>query len=454
MQLNVVGAGLVGPLLSLFLARRGYTVRLLEGRADPRVQRDSRGRSINLTLATRGWKALSALGLAEQVRALSVPLYGRRIHHEDGTTSFQPYGQRGEEISSIRRADLNAVVLDAAEAAAGVDIAFGQRCKRIDVDRNEMELEDAAGVRRIERAQPMLACDGAFSIAHSVRRAPNERPVFEVTREVAAIGYKELRIPYTPGVFEHNALHLWPRGRHVLIGFPNVDGSLSGSLFLPHEGEFPSFATLQTPDDVRRLFERDFADVLPHMPEVYDDFFANPTGKLHSVRVSPWRVDGKLLLIGDSAHAMVPFLGQGLNCGFEDCVTLAACFDRHPRGDWRAIFGEFEQRRKQDCDAVTELALRHYLELSEWVRDPQFLWRKSIEQRLYRDYAGRLMPLYSMITFTDLPYREVHEHARRMDAVVDELAGIDQLEARWDTPAVRQTIDGLLKSLGALTSAA
>jgi len=454
MQINVVGAGLVGPLLSLFLARRGYTVRMLEGRSDPRVQRDSQGRSINLTLATRGWKALSALGLAEQVRSLSVPLYGRRIHHEDGTTSFQPYGQRGEEISSIKRADLNAVVLDAAEAAAGVRIDFSHRCRMIGVDSNEMEIEDAAGVRNIERAQPVIACDGAFSVAHSVARAATARPAFEVTREIAAIGYKELQIPFTPGAFEHHALHLWPRGRHVLIGFPNVDGSLSGSLFLPHDGPFPSFATLETPDDLRRLFERDFADALPVMPSVYEDFFTNPTGKLYTVRVSPWRVDGKLLLIGDSAHAMVPFLGQGLNCGFEDCVTLAACFDRHPRGDWRAIFSEFEQRRKQDCDAVTQLALRHYLELSEWVRDPQFLWRKSIEQKLYNDYSGRLIPLYSMITFTDMPYRAVHEHARRMDAIVDELAGIERLEDRWDTPAVRAIIDSLLKSVGDMTSAA
>jgi len=190
------------------------------------------------------------------------------------------------------------------------------------------------------------------------------------------------------------------------------------------------------------------------MPSVYEDFFTNPTGKLYTVRVSPWRVDGKLLLIGDSAHAMVPFLGQGLNCGFEDCVTLAAFFDRHPRGDWRAIFSEFEQRRKQDCDAVTQLALRHYLELSEWVRDPQFLWRQSIEQKLYNDYSGRLIPLYSMITFTDMPYSAVHEHARRMDAIVDELAGIERLEDRWDTPAVRAIIDSLLKSVGDMTSAA
>ncbi|HET9625188.1 MAG TPA: NAD(P)/FAD-dependent oxidoreductase [Kofleriaceae bacterium] len=447
MQLNVVGAGLVGPLLSLFLARRGYTVRVLEGRADPRLQRENGGRSINLTLATRGWKALSALGLAERVRPLTVPLYGRRIHHEDGTTSFQPYGQRGEEISSIRRADLNAVVLDAAESAAGVNIAFGQRCRRIDLEHNELELEDAAGVRTIERAQPVLACDGAFSIAHTTVRTPAGQQVFDVSRELASIGYKELRIPFAVGRLEHNAIHLWPRGGHVLIGFPNVDGSVSGSLFLPHSGPFPSFETLQTPDDVRRLFERDFADVLPLMPDLYDDFFTNPIGKLYTVRVSPWRVDGRLLLIGDSAHAMVPFLGQGLNCGFEDCVTLAACFDRHPRGDWRAIFGEFEQRRKADCDAVTELALRHYRELSEWVNDPEFLRRKAIEQRLYNDYAGRLIPLYSLISFTDMPYRTVHEHARRMDAVVDDLAGIDQLEARWDTAQVRAIIDGLLKTL-------
>lgn len=454
MQINVVGAGLVGPLLSLFLARRGYKVRMLEGRPDPRIQRDTQGRSINLTLATRGWKALSALGLAERVRRLSVPLYGRRIHHEDGTTSYQPYGQRGEEISSIKRADLNAVVLDAAEAAAGVRIDFRHRCRRIAADTGELEIENAAGARSIERAHPVIACDGAFSIAHSMTRAATGSPAFEVTREVATIGYKELRIPFTPGAFEHNALHLWPRGRHVLIGFSNVDGSLSGSLFLPHDGPFPSFATVQSPDDLRRLFERDFPDALPFMPDLFEDFFTNPTGKLYTVRVSPWRVDGKLLLIGDCAHAMVPFLGQGLNCGFEDCVTLAACFDRHPRGDWHAIFSEFEHRRKQDCDAVTQLAQRHFLELSERVRDPQFLWRKSIEQRLYNEYAGRLIPLYSLVSFTSMPYRTVHEHARQMDAIVDELTRIERLEDRWETPAVRAIIASLLKPLSDMTSAA
>ena len=452
MQITVVGAGLVGPLLSLFLARRGYTVRMLEGRSDPRIKTaDSEGRSINLTLATRGWKALAALGLADQVQRLSVPLRGRRIHHEDGSTSFQPYGQRGEAIASIRRADLNAVVLDAAEHAAGVRIDFRRKCTRIDVDHGDMETEDlTTGVRTLERASPIIACDGAFSIAHGITRGPLATPVMEVTREIAAIGYKELRIPAGREgscVFEHNALHLWPRGRHVLIGFPNVDGSLSASLFLPHDGPFPSLATLQTPDDLRRLFERDFADALAVMPHLYDDFFANPTGKLYTVRVSPWRADGKLLLIGDSAHAMVPFLGQGLNCGFEDCVTLAACFDRHPRGDWRAIFAEFEHRRKDDCDAVTQLALRHYLEISESVRDPQFLWRKSIEQRLYAEYAGRLFPFYAMVTFTDMPYRAVHDHAQRMDEVVDQLTRIEQLEERWNTPAVRAVIDSLLTSV-------
>jgi kynurenine 3-monooxygenase len=427
---------------------------MLEGRADPRPAAGSQeGRSINLTLADRGWSALDALGLTEQVRRFTVPLYGRRIHHEDGTSFFQPYGSKNEAIHSIRRTDLNGVVLNAAESEPQVRIDFRHRCTYIDVDTQEIGIEDGVtGVTSVERGSPIIACDGAFSLGHRATRGASPDPVINVIRDLADVGYKELRIPagrFGDGAFEPNALHLWPRGRHVLIAFPNIDGSMSCSLFLPHEGPFPSFATLETPEQVRALFERDFADALALMPTLYEDFFANPIGKLHTVRVSPWSVDGTLLLLGDSAHAMVPFIGQGLNCGFEDCATLAACIDRYPKGNWGPIFREFERLRKEDCDAVTQLALRHYLELSERVRDPVFLWRKKLEQRLYSSHADKLIPLYSMVTFSSMPYSAVNDHARQMDGIVDELARIERIDERWDTPEVQSLIGSLVASLGA-----
>jgi kynurenine 3-monooxygenase len=437
-RISIVGAGLGGTLAAIFLARRGLKVTLYESRPDLRRVALPAGRSINLALANRGLKALRLAGLESQVRKLLTVMRGRMVHASSGPLDFQSYGRRPHEvIYSVSRPGLNALLLDAAEAA-GVRVAFGMRCTGADFERDQLNFEQTAtGERQSAALTPCIAADGAGSV---LRHALLGLPGYQGSEELLEHGYKELCILPDAGGrhrMDPNALHIWPRGGYMLIALPNFDGSFTVTLFLPSEGE-PSFAALEgRPEDgrlatparkgaLRRFFEREFPDVTEHIQDLEDSFFANPTGLLGTVRCEPWHLDGRLLLLGDAAHAIVPFHGQGMNCAFEDCLELDRCLDEAD-GDRAAAFAAFSARRKPDADAIAEMALENYVEMRDSVRDPTYLLRKRVAFELERRFPERFSPRYSLVMFRDdVPYAEAqHRGSIQAQILLALTSGID-----------------------------
>ncbi len=425
-RVSIVGAGLGGALAAIFLARRGIQVTVYERRPDLRRVVQPAGRSINLALANRGLKPLRLAGLESEVRRLLTVMRGRMVHPVSGPLDFQPYGQRPHEvIYSISRPGLNALLLDAAEAA-GARLEFGMRCSGVDFDKDLLILEhEPSGERHTAALTPCIAADGAGSV---VRNALLGLAGYQASEELLQHGYKELSI--LPGALgrhrmEPGALHIWPRGGYMLIALPNLDGSFTVTLFLPYEGE-PSFATLDTPQAVYRFFTEQFPDATATIHRLEESFFDNPTGLLGTVRCQPWHLDGRVLLLGDAAHAIVPFHGQGMNCAFEDCLELDGCLAEHA-GDWPRAFALFSGRRKPNADAIAQMALENYIEMRDSVRDPQFLLRKKVAFELERRFPARFSPRYSLVMFhDDVPYAEAQQRGRIQEEILEALtAGID-----------------------------
>ena len=402
----VVGAGPGGTLAALLLARLGHRVTIYERRPDLRTTVQSAGRSINLALANRGLKALRLAGVEPAVDKLLTVMRGRMVHHLGGDLDLQAYGQRPHEvIYSVSRPGLNAVLLDAAEAA-GVHIVFNTRCSDVNVAKSELELVDevSGAVRRIA-FRHCIASDGAGSV---IRAQLMKQPSYVGSEQIQAHGYKELSI-LADSEGRHrmdpNALHIWPRGGYMLIALPNVDGSFTVTLFLANAGE-PSFRSLRTPLDVREFFEQQFPDVIDKIHDLEDSFFANPTGLLGTVRCHPWNLDDRILLLGDAAHAIVPFYGQGMNCALEDCIELDRCVTEHVL-DWNLAFRKFSEIRKPNADAIADMAQQNYIEMRDSVRDPDFLLRQAVGFELQRRWPDRFCPRYSMVMFRDdLSYEE------------------------------------------------
>ncbi len=437
----VVGAGLVGSLLALMLARRGHKVRVFERRPDMRKVAIPAGRSINLALSDRGWRALSVVGVADEVRRFALPMKGRMMHDESGALSFLPYGKSGQAIYSVSRGDLNMLLMDRAEAHDDVEIRFEQRCLQVDPERGAVVLEDVqTGEQRREQADVILGGDGAFS---AVRLALQQRPRFDYSQSYLAHGYKELSIPPSGKSgderfsLDSGALHIWPRGGYMLIALPNTDGSFTVTLFLPYEGE-RSFARLQTPAAVEALFAEVFPDAKALMPTLGADFFTNPVGDLVTVRCEPWHASGRVCLLGDAAHAIVPFYGQGMNAGFEDVRVLHDLLEEQAPGgdDWPTLLERFSALRKPNADAIADLALYNFIEMRDRVADPRFLLRKKIEARMHERYGDSYLPLYTMVTFSDLPYAEAQRRGREHDALMARIMALPDIESRWSSPEV------------------
>ncbi|HEY7818493.1 MAG TPA: NAD(P)/FAD-dependent oxidoreductase, partial [Vicinamibacteria bacterium] len=385
-EVTLVGAGLAGSLLAIFLARRGYRVTLLERRPDSRKSSTevSAGRSINLALANRGIAALEEVGVMESVRPALIPMAGRMLHDEEGNLRLIPYGNKPHEvIYSVSRAGLNTILLDAAESTGRVSIRFGETVAGVDFDNR----------RVLPQQIPFDLLIGTDGSASAVRAAILERTGGELDEEPLGHGYKELSIPPAAGGqwrMEKGALHIWPRGEYMLIALPNVDGSFTVTLFLPNEGE-ESFEALKTPEALRALFERRFADAIPLMPRLGEDFFANPTGHLETIRCAPWSYEDQALVLGDAAHAIVPFHGQGMNAAFEDCSAFDQSL-RDPDRSWNEVFAEFEKRRRPDTDAIADMALENYVEMRSTVREPKFQLKKDLSFRLEERHPGRVIP--------------------------------------------------------------
>ena len=430
-EVTLVGAGLAGSLLAISLARRGHRVTLLERRLDPRktAAPASAGRSINLALANRGIAALEEVGAMENLRAALIPMAGRMLHDEEGRLRLIPYGNKPHEvIYSVSRAGLNALLLDAAEATGRVSIRFGATLTGVDF----------ANRRVLPQGIPYDVLIGTDGSASAVRAAILERTGGRLDEEPLGHGYKELSIP--PGAggqfrMDKNALHVWPRGEYMLIALPNVDGSFTVTLFLPNEGE-ESFQALTTPEAVHALFERRFADAIPLMPRLGEDFFGNPTGHLETIRCAPWSFEDHALVLGDAAHAIVPFHGQGMNAAFEDCSAFDRCLEDADRA-WNEIFAEFESRRRPNTDAIADMALENYVEMRSTVREPKFQLKKDLSFRLEERHPGRFIPRYSMVMFHTIPYAEAKRRGAIQEEILDELtseaASVDEVDlARAD----------------------
>ena len=437
---TIVGAGLAGSLMAIFLAHRGYSVTLLEKRPDMRLESLHAGRSINLALANRGLRPLRAVGLEDRVREQLVTMRGRMVHDEQGSTQLQPYGQHPwEVIYSISRPGLNALLLDEAQAA-GVDLRFCKACLQVDLDGGVLAFADEDDSTTIDLPlRRCIAADGAGSI---LREALMKRTGFNHSVEWLEHSYKELCIPAkSDGGYriDTNALHIWPRGGYMLIALPNLDGSFTVTLFLPNEGD-PGFDSLDTPDHVRSFFHTRFPDAAALIPDLEDAFFANPTGPLGTVRSAPWHLGDQLCLLGDAAHAVVPFHGQGMNAAFEDCLEMDTCLEA-TEGDWARSFELFFERRKPNADAIADMAIENYAEMRASVIDPRFLLRKQLAFELERRQPDRLVPRYSMVMFRDdIAYAAAQSRGRiQLEIMERAMKGKQRLE-EIDIDAVEREV--------------
>ncbi|HEX9650559.1 MAG TPA: NAD(P)/FAD-dependent oxidoreductase [Cyclobacteriaceae bacterium] len=428
-RILIVGAGPVGSLLAIYLIRKNYAVTLLERRPDMRKSELDAGRSINLALSNRGLRPLIELGLQKRVSKMIIPMKGRFIHDASGKTSMQPYGVEGQVINSISRPGLNELLLNVAENE-GCRIIFDSRATEIDVEATKVESIER-GKKVIYDGDVIIGSDGAFS---AIRTSIMKTDRFDYSQFYIEHGYKELSIPSnSDGSFrlEKNALHIWPRGHFMLIALPNLDGSFTVTLFFPFEGE-PSFASLNTKKKVRDFFKATFVDAFPHLVDLDKEFEENPTSSLVTVRCFPW-VKNNTLLIGDAAHAVVPFYGQGMNCGFEDCRVLNSILTGNNE-DWRKTLSEFEKIRKPDADAISELALRNFIEMRDLVANENFVLQKKIESKLHKMFPERWIPLYSMVTFQDhIRYSDALKIGNKQQEIMNDLLKKEDIKDTWES---------------------
>ena len=433
-RITIVGAGLTGALLGVLLGRRGYPVDLYERRPPESGNDADSGRSINLALSQRGIVALELAGLMDDVRPLLIPMEGRMLHLEDGSSQFSSYGQRDNEvIYSISRRDLNALLVREAVKAADVNVHFQRKCKSVDFTQKILTLtNDGDGSEQTIPFDLLIGADGAGS---QVRRSLMDHVGGHSRSEFLDHDYKELEIPAKAAGgyrFEQNALHIWPRGQFMLIALPNLDGSFTVTLFLPKQGE-PSFDSLKNEAAIEKFFEDVFPTALSEMPDLLKDFFDHPAGRLGTVRCEPWHEADDGLILGDAAHAIVPFHGQGMNCAFEDCSELIRLLDQFD-DDWMQVNSAFTSIRKPNADAIAEMAIENYTTMRSTVTDPKYALKKEIGFELERRFPQHYIPRYSMVMFHTMPYAEALSAGVRQREILDRLTqSVDSIEnVDWD----------------------
>lgn len=418
----IIGAGLCGSLLALRLGQRGYNVTVFEMRPDMRKNKISAGRSINLAFSDRGNKGMKLVGLEDKVKSLCIPMNGRMLHDKDGNTFLSNYSGRDHEyINSVSRGGLNALLLDEAEQHENVKLHFNIKCHSVDFEKTTAQFQNLLSKKFfVEDADVIIATDGAGS---ALRKSYylERKFLFSFSQNWLTHGYKELTIlPDTNGDYKtyKNALHIWPRGEYMLIALPNLDGSFTVTLFLAYEGGKYNFENLTSPEIVVEFFKEEFADALELMPNLVDDFFENPTAPLGTVKCSPWHYKGNTLLMGDSAHAIVPFYGQGMNASFEDVVEFDAILEQY-EGDWETIFSEFGRTRKKDTDAIADLAIDNFHEMKDHVANPLFQEKRKIEMALESNFPQDYSSKYSLVTFNEhIGYREAMLKGRAQDKAI------------------------------------
>lgn len=443
-NITLVGAGLVGSLLSMYLAKRGHKVTIFERRSDMRKAGYVGGRSINLALSHRGFNGLSAMGLDEEIRKVGIPMYGRVIHQVSGEVQYQAYGKDDEAIYSVSRGGLNKRLMELADENPNIEIKFDERCYDVDIQNAVCHFENMlSNEKHSVKSDLVISADGAFSAARLAMQTKSDR--FEYSQKYLDQGYKELTIPAGPNgefLLEKNALHIWPRHNYMLIALPNLDGTFTCTLFFPFEGEL-SFASLKTEDQVRSFLTEQFPDLVKLSPNVVQEYMANPNGALVTVKCFPWVYSDKLALLGDAAHAIVPFFGQGMNAGFEDCFEFGNLMDKHG-DDWTALLDEFQHIRKANGDAIADMAVENFFEMRDKVADPKFLLRKKIEAKLNKLYPENYVSKYSLVSFSTKPYRYALEMGFRQDALFEKVLAIPGIETNWDSDDALSQINLLL----------
>jgi kynurenine 3-monooxygenase len=422
----IVGAGLVGSLLAGYLARAGFKVSVYERNSDPRLVNLQSGRSINITLSERGFRALDAVGAGDEVRKFCIPVYGRIIHAQDGNLTYQPYGNNKEAIYSIGREDLSRTLLSFAEKHENIEFYFNEKCIDIDLSTATLKLQNLeTGKISQVQADRIFATDGAYS---AVRQKMQRLKRFNYSQEYCDQGYKEIIIPARDDgswALEKNAIHIWPRDDFMLIGFPNLDRSFTLSLHLPYEGEI-SHESTASPDALQNLFETYFPDIWPLVEPSLSDYFNKPVGAMITIKCFPWAYQDKALLIGDSCHAIFPSLGQGANASFENCQLLTKCIEKYS-ADWQRIFKEYETLRKPDLDALADLCFEHFTVLRKMVGDPNFIQWNKLERKIQKLHPEQAS-LYYNISFTCMPYSEALNIERSHQAMINKIAEIDGIK--------------------------
>ncbi|TSE08931.1 FAD-dependent oxidoreductase [Aquimarina algiphila] len=442
-NIAIVGSGLVGSLLAIYLRKRKYEVTVFDRRPDIRTIEFS-GRSINLAMSVRGWKTLDKIGIGDTVRELSIPMHKRTMHLTGEPIYHQHYGNDGEAIYSIPRGILNRKMITLAEDA-GVVFKFNEKVWDINLPEAKIYTGETEKSEWKEYQYDIVfGCDGAFS---RVRHKMQRRSRFNYSQKFLDTGYKELGIPaYLDGThrLDKNSLHIWPRGKFMLIALPNLDGSFTCTLFMPHEGE-DSFEMLTNDNEVKKFWEINFPDTLDLMPGLLEDFRNNPTSALVTTKCYPWSYWDKVALVGDSAHAIVPFYGQGMNAGFEDISVLDDIIEELGDDNWQDIFETYQESRKSNADAIAELSYRNFIEMSSKTADPDFLLRKKIEKRFSQKYPEKWLPLYSRVTFSHRPYEEALNIGDQQAEIMSKVMQMNNIETIWDTEEVEQYILNLLE---------
>ncbi len=437
-EVTIVGAGLVGSLWAVYMSRAGYKVTIFELRDDIRKAEISAGKSINLALSTRGWKALDTVGVGDEIRKIAIPMSGRIMHDLEGDLTYQPYGKEGEAIYSISRGDINAKMMDIAETRGNATIHYNHQCVEVDMKNSIAWFKNTITGEIIEKKSDLIfAADGAFSAVRYTGLQRTDR--FNFSQNYIADGYREILLPANPDgsyKMEKNALHIWPRGRFMLIALPNEDGSFTCTLFMPHEGGKNSFDKVNTYDEVDAFFKETFPDFYEMMPQIASEWKNHPLSSLAIMRCYPWH-RGKTALMGDSAHATVPFYGQGMNSGFEDCTVMYELMQKHNE-DWEKVFEEYSEFRKPDGDALQDLSLYNYHVMRDYVGDPLFLLRKKIEAKFSNLYPDKWMPLYSQVTFSNIRYSEALRRGEEQNKIMEVIMEMNDIVNNWDSEEVMQ----------------
>lgn len=440
-NIAIVGSGLVGTLLAIYLRQAGHRVTVFDRRPDIRTVEFS-GRSINLAMSDRGWKALDGAGIGKEIRKMGIPLSQRAMHVNGKPVYYQKYGKDGEAIWSISRGILNRKMIDLAETE-GAQFRFNEKVWDVDLPSATIYTgETEKGVWESYRFDHVFGCDGAFSrIRHKMQR----RSRFNYSQDFIDVGYKELTIPANADgshKLDKNSFHIWPRGSFMFIAMPNLDGSFTCTLFLPFEGPV-SFEHLNAKAEIRNFFADYFPNVTPVIDNLCEDFLRNPTSALVTIKCYPWTYWDKVALVGDAAHAVVPFFGQGMNAGFEDITRLTELMNDHG-DDWEQIFSAYQEDRKPNADAIAELSYRNFLEMSTRTADPDFLLQKKIERNFAQQYPKKWIPAYSRVTFSKQPYSEALAIGDRQESIMKEIMKMPNIHSRWDSPEVTDRILELL----------